>query len=506
MIEQAFDTYTKAVEAKFELSRRPPTTKEGKVEWLNKEIQLRHRVDQLEKRPEFSALVRETLSAFRSDDWHSASGESWWRDPICQFFRRTGYYTDTFAGSDKPCDLFERYEAAFQRRSVQTTYMAPLEFVQFPKPELKVSGIEIRRFDRKELDKIVGNEVNRVFYYDPYTVVNTHILQEYWFIVVKKPEKAPRLRPPPLTISKEALGFVSPEYTRFPPAIERALERLVLFDWLEESQEGGKGQNSLWPYGLPFGFNIPFVIRVDDNDLGRPQSAPDCSKLKSYILKGENPTTGEEFNAHHILFDLNGPRFAAFEERIQRADECLGHLEKKDLDPNLPSLDTHWPFLKVAMGNMVKAFFTEELEQLLRHITALESLLGEQRRGLIESLARRSAAILGKTEAERRERRKQFKGLYDLRSNLVHGRKFKESVHRKQLFEARMMVLKVMIWFVHYLGEIAARNSDGAWQGDVPKREDLLLLLDLTDAERARLSYLLSNLPTGFPAAPDWSP
>lgn len=36
MIEQAFHAYTKAVEAKFESS---PTNKEGKVDWLNKEVQ-----------------------------------------------------------------------------------------------------------------------------------------------------------------------------------------------------------------------------------------------------------------------------------------------------------------------------------------------------------------------------------------------------------------------------------------------------------------------------------
>ena len=51
MIEQAFHAYTTAVEATFESNQRTPTTKEGKFEWLNKEIQLRHLVDQLEKDP-----------------------------------------------------------------------------------------------------------------------------------------------------------------------------------------------------------------------------------------------------------------------------------------------------------------------------------------------------------------------------------------------------------------------------------------------------------------------
>ena len=52
------------------------------------------------------------------------------------------------------------------------TYLAPVEFVCFPKSELKFSEFGIRRLDRNELDAIIGNDVNRVFY--PYAIVDTH--------------------------------------------------------------------------------------------------------------------------------------------------------------------------------------------------------------------------------------------------------------------------------------------------------------------------------------------
>ena len=97
-------------------------------------------------------------------------------------------------------------------------------------------------------------------------------------------------------------------------------------------------------------------------------------------------------------------------------------------------------------------------------------------------------------------------GLYDLRSALVHGRKFKKDVHRKQLIEARMLAMRVTIWFVHYLGEIAARINEGTWKREVPKREDFLTLLDRNEADRIRLKAILNNLPNGFPSTPDWSP
>ena len=511
MIEQAFHTYTKAVETKFKASRRPPNGKRGLVEWFNKDDHLRALVKQLEDDHEFSALLEATRSEFRSDDWHSARDESWWSDPVHNFFCRTGYYTDTFfKGSDTPCDLVKRYESAFQRRHVQTTYLAPLEFVKFPKPELNFSGFRIRKFDRNGLDEIVGNDVNRVFY--PYAFLDKNTLdalQEYWFIVAKVEEEPRRLGRiySSAAVAAAVKGRVFLEYTRFPPAIERILARLVLFDWVGDPQDPltYSGQD-----GLPFGFEIPFVLRVDDNDLKGPESAPDLSKLKSYGTK-VNPVTEEEYEAPYVTFNLNEPRVAALEEYIQRADECLRHLEKKKHDTKLPyleTLDTRWPFLKVAIGNLIKAFLTEEdLEQLLWHITALEALLGEER-GIRKSIARRSAAILGTTKTERKGLKKQFEDLYDLRCALVHGRQFEKDVHRKQLFEARMMALRVTIWFVHYLGEMAARIKEESWQGEVPDREDLVILLDRRsrNADQKRLQAILGDLPTEFPAAPDWSP
>ena len=101
---------------------------------------------------------------------------------------------------------------------------------------------------------------------------------------------------------------------------------------------------------------------MDDNDLKAPESAPDCSKLESYGIKHVDPHTEEEYKGHFVLFNLNESRVAAFEQCVQRADECLGHLEKKKHDTKLPyldTLDTRWPFLKVAIGNLIKAFFTD---------------------------------------------------------------------------------------------------------------------------------------------------
>ena len=169
--------------------------------------------------------------------------------------------------------------------------------------ELKFS--EIRKFDRKELDEI-GNDVNRVFY--PYAVVDTDALQEYWFIVAKTEEEMRRLGW--MTQKKRWAGS---QYTGFPTAIERALERLVLFDWVGELQEGREPPNGHWW----FGFKIPFVLRVDDNDLQEVQKVRRTAQRWSPMVFLHPPR--KEYKAHH---DLNESR-AAFEQCIQGADECL---------------------------------------------------------------------------------------------------------------------------------------------------------------------------------------
>ena len=497
MIEQAFRAYTEAVEAKFEVSQRPPTKKRGLEVLPSKARHLCDLVEQLEEGPEFRALLEATRLAFRSVDWHSAKSTSWWTDPVRIFFRRTGFYTDTFfKGPSRPCELVTRYEEAFQRRYVETTYLAPMEFVKFAKQELKFPGFEIRKFDRDELDAIIGNDVNRVFFAN--AVLNERALdalQEYWFIVAKAQEEVRRLGW--LHISKEDMGWVSQKYTDFPPAIERALERLVLFNWVGNPKDPSthSGQD-----GYPFGFNIPFVLRVDDNDLNIPRSVPVQPTLVSYTTIGGDPDTGEEYEGHFVVFNLNESRVAAFEQCIKRIDVCLGHLR-------LETDDTQWPFLKVAIGNLIKAFFTDGLEQLLWHVTALDALLGEKH-STREPIARRSTGLLGITKGQKEEIREQFEKLYKLRCDLVHGNQFKKDIHRKQLFEARMMVLQVMIRFVHYLGEIAAEKKKGVWEGDIPDREDFLTLLDrmINNADQKRLQTILNHLPNGFPSAPDWSP
>lgn len=481
--ETALHAYTKSVQTAFATAEFSAKAKGGLIPFQNKTNQLRALVEQLERDGEFNQLLERTRSEF-CGEFHKSKSESAWKHAVQSFFRRTGYYNFVFKGLNVPFDLARTYEAAFRRRQINITYLAPMEFVKFPKSKSIFSGFEIRQFDPNELETIAGNEINRIFY--PHAVVDTQVLRGYWFIVIKVQHDAPRLGR--IDVDLTSIGRVLPVYTTLPREVERVLNRLVLFDWVVEPDDDH------YPYGSQFGFNIPFVVRVDDNELSYPRSAPDCSKLA--MEPQIDPNTEEEYKTRTIFFELRDSDLIAFEQFIARADECLRNLEADK---------TRWPFLKVAMGNLIKGFFADGVEQLLWHITALESLLGERKQGIEASLKRRTAVILELNENQRAAVRKQFKNLYDLRCDLVHGNEFKQSMHWQNLFEARAMARQVMIWFVHYLAEIAVRINEGSWQGDIPKREDFLNLLDLSDADRSRFSSLLNNLPSGFPTAPTWS-
>lgn len=61
-----------------------------------------------------------------------------------------------------------------------------------------------------------------------------------------------------------------------------------------------------------------------------------------------------------------------FEQCITLYGQILRYIEP---------IPEQWHFIEIAWGYFIKAYFADGLEQLLWHITTLEALLGEKRRG-----------------------------------------------------------------------------------------------------------------------------
>jgi len=119
-------------------------------------------------------------------------------------------------------------------------------------------------------------------------------------------------------------------------------------------------------------------------------------------------------------------------------------------------------------------------------------------------LANRLAFVVGKTESERDEIKKFFrKEIYDLRSALVHGKEelLDKKTMNTHLREAGNLARCSLVWFLHYLDHVfeATRNDR-----ELPSREELLGMLDLTIDSRERFKHLLRIVPADFPRTAHW--
>jgi hypothetical protein len=134
-----------------------------------------------------------------------------------------------------------------------------------------------------------------------------------------------------------------------------------------------------------------------------------------------DPITGEVSECPAIWIRLSQDQTNRFEEFVQRMEGLFAELQRHQ-----PS----WEFLERALAYFMSALQTEGQDQLLWHITAMEALLGERGEGVTERLARRISTILGSTEGDRKKIRKQFKSLYEFRSDIVHGNKLRKKCLR----------------------------------------------------------------------------
>ena len=320
--------------------------------------------------------------------------------------------------------------------------------------------------------------------------MNADRLAPYWFICrsvrVPRPKRLTHIG---IGIHLADLDKVRPYRPPFPP-LDSALRALVLYRWqwdLWRDQRVEDQENWL-------GFRVPFLLERTDDLLDGPRAAPDLRVLQTSPV--HDPETGEELGDEpEVTINLNHAETAECEKAVRYFANLLSRLQIEEHD---------WEFVSVATGYLVKAFFTEGIEQLLWHITTLEALLGEKGEGVVQRVANRVAVILGETEKERKTLGKEYKRLYDFRSSLVHGSRFEDQVFTKHLREASDLARAVLAWVILCLTHF--QNVSKRHGGTVPTRKDMLKLLDMDDVTRARISKALAMLPAGFPKVKEWMP
>jgi len=456
-------------------------------------VDMKNKVTDLESGPEFISLLDVVQKTFLAEGYHSGE-RSFWEWALRTFLRRSKFYINLGEGTHLEAkELISSLTEAFRRKIRNVTYLAPMEFVRFSGNPIVFRHFTIRSYSWKELDQLLQNSVNEVFYPSTYLrIKDLGNLAQYSFIVVTETESTERLGH--LGHGLADVGKVNIKFSLYPP-LEMALKELTLVDWEAEWLEPTTSPDSEWEQWERF--EIPFVIRVTDDLLAQPDHRLDLSNLATTSYYSYNAETGEpeEDEGPDVRISLGTEQTKEFEAYVRKIDKLIQVVEAAG-----PS----WSFFDRALSFLVKAFFTYDLEQLLWHIVALEGVLGEKGAGVTNRLIRRVSSILGKSDTERKQIRAQFVKLYDFRSQLVHGAEFEKQIWEGHLREARNLTRKVMVWFLHYLENIHGQIPADEKPPDYPRREELLLLLDIEAGTRNRLAKPLALIPAEFPYVASW--
>jgi len=252
-------------------------------------LEIRQKVEQLIEGRAFSELVKNTESTFAGCkemlEVITLSYESYinsvfehinaCRYGVENFFCRSGFYEQVIKEVNLNIkDLFNLFCEAFEKKEIDITYLAPLQWVEYDGPNMNFRKFQIRKFTETELERIFNNKVNEEFYPEAY--FNSDTLLGYWFIVVRSRDSLkdqvydvtqyPREEP------------VTLKYTAFPRSLEDALRSILLYDWkypisYETTHEDDK-------------FHIPFVLEVKDNLLCFPEKNRLLIELYAPIPKG----------------------------------------------------------------------------------------------------------------------------------------------------------------------------------------------------------------------------
>ena len=158
-----------------------------------------------------------------------------------------------------------------------------MEFVYFAEESMDFGLFQIRKFSIEELNTILRNEINKVFY--PWAYIDElYKLANYWFICVTVPQyelilsHSIKIKP---GAEVEIIEPIEINYTKYPKPLESILKYLTLFRWEQIARAG------------EFNFNIPLILQIKESLLSSPNNAPELLFLETEIV--EDPNTHKEF-------------------------------------------------------------------------------------------------------------------------------------------------------------------------------------------------------------------
>jgi hypothetical protein len=252
------------------------------------------------------------------------------RQAMQNFFRRSKLYLKIFEGIPIGVnEYFEQLLVAFDEKQVKKIKLGLIEKAIFQESIIDFGIFRIQNFAKEELDSLVDNQLNRIFY--PYAEVDTNTLSDYSFIVEENYEKRGKIN---FGYTGDFLGedpfLVSREFPG------RTIQLLALFDWESILSNNSNDVEKTWWEA----FSIPFSLCITDDILESPPFAPNISGLEIYpIHYGEKSKKFEKFPLFSIGIDRD--KSGSLKKIITNTQMFLDDIDLKKCS---------WEFLERAMG------------------------------------------------------------------------------------------------------------------------------------------------------------
>lgn len=351
---------------------------------------------------------------------------------------------DALRGASLPCLIAEtaapssldegarRIVETFEAASVQRRYLCPLDLAD-ALPTMQFGPASVRDCSSAELDRLFDGA--RLARHHPGQPLDLFRLAAFQWLIVEEqlpvPERAGQRAMPFLYESwNRDFGAIDPHAGTHPGAVTNALFGLLLAPW-----EDWHSLETDWR-----GFLIPWMHVATDDLFVRPRPVPSADTLTW------QDAAYEEDDGEVIEYERP--------VRIHLDDDAKTALARFD--------HAWWARIEAAMATslfetpvkhfLVRAAFSEGMDQILAHMTTIEAALGLRsdfsqagrpkgtRMSPRDRLAKRVAARLSDPQAG-----SDYADLFETRSAFVHGRSIQGTVPSKDRTLARRLARRVTV-------------------------------------------------------------
>jgi len=470
--------------------REPMVQEPLSLSYIDPSYRLRFLVNKVEDSTQFRDLCDAVDQAVGYENPTASSSdevESGYPGPCLHtlktFFRRSRFYSSAFASKQQdPQEYFNQFWSGLFHREVKITILKILDEVEFIRRLINFGAFRIQRFTREDLDTLINREVMDTFY--PQATIDTGVLSQHSLLIADWTEvrgEDAKTTPPVDVSTYQDWSWLQVQ----PKTPDLMIQLLAIHEWtpdltedecLEMSTDIGEIQ-TLWP-----GPSISESLIINDDIFSEPNFLRYSDRI---------PDTFRDEPTAPFPVPVNLQQ----EKEIQ-----LSALKGHNVFLIAEHVKPHWDFVPVALAYLGKAFLAKpDLEQLLWNVAVLASLLSEKAE-VGQTMRRRISNILGSTEREKREIRREFDELYAFRSNLVHGNVFTKKAGFEHLAKARRMARQVMSWVLDYLSWVHQDyRQRGISYEHYPRRDELLAVLDFERGSLDRLNRFIGRLPDTFP-------